>query len=88
MPDYIFSPSTTVGADGVPDYIESKDYSNLVVKLNGKQVYLCEAADRKQGWVKVLVTEDPAKDNFHPEAYPLTPVVDDELRGTVTFHFD
>jgi hypothetical protein len=76
----------TQAEQDLPDYIQAGQFSNVIVKLNGKQVYLCEEANRKEGWVKVLVTESAEVDNFHPEATPIRPVVDDELHGTVTFH--
>ena len=74
-----------LGPDGLPDYIEAKDYSNVDVYLDGRKVYLCDSADRKAGVVKILVTADPAHDNFSPDATPLVPIVDDELTGKVTF---
>lgn len=75
-----------LGPDGLPDFIRAEDYSNVVIKLNGRTVYLAEEADRKKGYVKVLVTESADVDNFNPAAYPIRPVVDDELTGVVTFH--
>jgi len=72
--------------DSLPDYITDRTHPNVTVKLNGRKVYLATEANRKEGWVKVFITEDESKDNFHPEARPIMPLVDDELRGTVTFH--